>query len=65
MRYAYGQAWYGEEHLFGPETVYSKTDAAFNFHTKDFGLSATGYTVTLYAVSSGNMRNYSIAAEQF
>ena len=63
MRYAYGNTWYGEEHLFGPETVYSKSDSTFDFYKTGNRLS--GYTVTLYEVLNGNMRTREITAADF
>jgi hypothetical protein len=31
VKYASGNTWYGYEHLFGPDTIYSKADGAFDF----------------------------------
>jgi len=31
VKYASGETWYGNEHLFGPDTVYSKADEEFVF----------------------------------
>ncbi len=63
MKYATGKTWYGREHLFGPDTVYSKADSAFKF-TEDYR-GYSGYTVTLYKVSNGNLETERINASQF
>jgi hypothetical protein len=31
MKYASGEKWYGEKHLFGPETSYTRADKLFHF----------------------------------
>lgn len=53
LRYAVGQEWYGEEHLFGPNTYYYRADEIFNFTEDDDGYS--GWTVELYEQIDGNM----------
>jgi hypothetical protein len=63
VRYAVGSTWYGYEHLFGPETSYKKADTTFTF--RNDGYQYTGYTITLYTVSNGNMRTSRIGADQF
>lgn len=63
MKYANGTKWYGREHNFGPETVYSKADSLFSF-TKDYS-GYSGYTVTLYKVQNGNLETEQITAEEF
>ena len=63
MRYAYGNIWYGEEYLFGLETVYTKSDTIFSFEKQ--GNRISGYTVTLYKVLDGNMRTREITAAEF
>jgi len=63
MKYASGQTWYGREHFFGPNTSYSKASSSFHF-TKDYS-GYSGYTVTLYKVTNGNLQTKSISASQF
>ena len=63
VKYASGEKWYGYQYLFGPNTVYSKTDKTFIF--QDTGDQITGYTITLYQVSNGNLRTSIISPEQF
>ena len=45
LRYAAGDTWYGETHLFGKNTKYAKASDTFNF-TFD-GNRYSGYTVEL------------------
>ncbi|WP_125925600.1 hypothetical protein [Halomonas aestuarii] len=63
LYYASGDTWYGNTHLFGPDTAYSKSDSQFNFQLQ--GNQYMGYTVSLYRVSNGNMNTRSIPRESF
>lgn len=63
LKYASGQNWYGREHLFGPETAYNKADTPFRFYIE--GQQISGYTVTLYRVSDGNLRTSKLPPSQF
>lgn len=63
ITYASGNKWYGYNDLFGKETVYSKADEIFNF--KDNGYEISGYTITLYRVSNGNLNTQNISQSQF
>ena len=63
LKYASGQNWYGTQHLFGPETAYNKADTPFRFYIE--GQQISGYTVTLYRVSDGNLRTSELPADQF
>jgi hypothetical protein len=63
FRYASGEKWYGYKYLFGPNTSYSKADKTFDFI--DTGSQISGYTITLYKVSNGNLRTSRIEATQF
>ena len=56
--YATGDTWYGEEHLFGPDTQYYKCDGTFDFTEDSEGYN--GWTLTLTAVSNGNLDTDSI-----
>lgn len=61
--YATGDTWYGEEHLFGPDTQYYKCDEEFAFTSDDEGYN--GWTLTLTAVYNGNLDTDPIDAEDF
>jgi hypothetical protein len=63
FRYASGEEWYGYEHLFGPDTGYSKADKIFHF--RDTGFEMAGYSVTLYRVPHGNLQTVRIPASRF
>ena len=63
LRYATGEKWYGLEHLFGSKTTYNKAEDVFQF--KETAYQVSGYEVTLYRVSSGNMNTTRINASQF
>jgi hypothetical protein len=63
LKYASGQTWYGPDHLFGPETAYNKADTPFQFYIEDQRIS--GYTVTLYRVSDGNLTTSKLLPAQF
>jgi hypothetical protein len=63
MRYAYGKTWYGPTHLFGPETLYAKTDRQFHFGFD--GSRYSGYTVELIMQSSGNLRTIPLPPTSF
>jgi hypothetical protein len=63
VKYAAGQRWYGEELLFGSETLYAKAD-------KQFALSETAesysvLTVELILQQDGNLRTRRIPANEF
>ena len=61
--YATGYTWYGLDNLFGSDTTYYKCEDTFPFTY----LSNTynGWTLTLYAVSNGNMDTERIDASDF
>lgn len=63
LRYAAGTTWYGIEHMFGYDTVYSKSTSPLDF-TFD-GSRYVGNSVTLYLVRNGNMRTTRINKENF
>ena len=63
IRYASGEQWYGYQHLFGDDTSYSKADQAFEF--RNTGYQITGYTLTLYRVSNGNLRTSYMNPSEF
>lgn len=63
MRYASGTTWYGENYLFGPDTVYTKASSDFSFVRDPDGYS--GFSVTLYKVADGNLRTATMKPEDF
>jgi hypothetical protein len=63
VRYASGDTWYGYEHLFGPDTSYSKADKTFTFEVVENQIS--GFTITLYRVAHGNLRTSAIKETEF
>lgn len=63
VKYATGKEWYGYKHLFGKETGYSKADTSFTFENTGYQIS--GYTITLYRVSNGNLSTTAIDPTQF
>ena len=60
MKTASGTTWFGREHLFGPDTQYSKPDDTFP-------LSQPGeyWTVELIPQTGGNMQDRRISASEF
>ena len=63
VKYATGETWYGENHLFGPTTRYSEADKTFEFSVQ--GNQISGYTVELIRQRGGNLHTKSISANQF
>lgn len=63
LKYASGTTWYGTAALFGPDTIYTKSDDIFYFYEEDGYVN--GYTVTLYLVNNGNMDTERINASEF
>lgn len=63
MRYATGTTWYGERHLFGPQTAFAKADKDFIF--KREGNKILGYTIELIPQVGGNLRTRKITRSQF
>lgn len=61
--YATGDTWYGREHKFGEATSTFKCDKEFTFSISDH--SYTGWTLTLYAVSNGNLSTTYIPESDF
>lgn len=58
--YAAGETWYGEEHLFGPDTVYSKADDIFEFDEEN-----EGWDVELIEQFGGNLDTLDAAPSDF
>lgn len=63
LRYAAGDTWYGEKHLFGKDTVYSRSDELFHFQL--VGTEIQGFTVELFLQQDGNLKTRNIKAEDF
>ena len=63
VKYATGENWYGENHLFGSTTRYSEADKTFEFAVR--GNQISGYTVELIRQRGGNLHTKSISANQF
>ena len=63
LRYAAGEKWYGEEYLFGPDTVYRRADEQFDFRAE--GDKISGFTVELIKQVNGNLRETSIKPSDF
>lgn len=63
LRYASGREWYGQKHLFGPETAYAKADKAFHFTRT--GNNFHGHTVTLIEQAGGNLPKTVIGEKDF
>lgn len=63
VKYASGLTWYGYDYLFGPDTGYSKAESTFNFTRDAYGVS--GFTITLYQVTNGNLHTRSLSAAEF
>ena len=67
VKYATGAKWYGEEELFGEQTVYTKADTTAKFETTYSGsyVYYNQITYTLYEVAEGNMSTTEISGEDF
>jgi hypothetical protein len=63
VKYASGEKWYGYQDRFGPTTSYSKADTNLEFTRQ--GNQITGYSITLYAVTGGNLSTTGISASDF
>lgn len=63
LKRAAGYTWYGEENLFGHNTVYTASDQWLTFQIS--GSYVEGHTLTLYKVTNGNFSTKDIKAEDF
>jgi len=63
LRFASGTDWYGEEYLFGAETVCAKADPEFRFYQDD--TSIMGHTLSLIKQADGNLHTRRITAKEF
>jgi peptidoglycan hydrolase-like protein with peptidoglycan-binding domain/predicted RNA-binding Zn-ribbon protein involved in translation (DUF1610 family) len=63
LRYATGEAWYGEKYLFGPDTVCSEADKVLRFYKQ--GVYVYGHTVELFLQRQGNLGSRRISSFDF
>lgn len=63
IHYAAGNAWYGEEYVFGPETSYTKADTQLVFERE--GDKLAGYTIQLRKQPEGNLKEIPISPSEF
>ncbi len=63
LKYASGTEWYGQKHLFGPDTAYGRAQDRFDFAVE--GNQVSGYTVELIKQVGGNLRTADIRPEDF
>ncbi len=63
LRYATGRDWYGEEKLFGAETIYVQADKRMTFYIN--GSQIMGHTVSLIKRIDGNLHTHNINPSQF
>ena len=63
MHYAVGKVWYGEEYLFGPDTVYTNVDKIFKFYETDD--SYVGHTIELIMQFGGNLNTVPGSSSDF
>ena len=65
MRYAYGETWRGEHHLFGPEDLTAVEEALEIFDFSESYEGFSGYTVELIPQIDGNLPTRVIARDEF
>ena len=69
IRGAFGQTWYGEKYLFGPDTSYfklvQKDGKSDQFSFRHTGNHVNGYFVQLIEQVAGNLETSTIKAEDF
>ena len=63
IKYASGEIWYGYQYNFGPKGSYNKADRIFHFRYE--GQQISGYTISLYRVSDGNLSITQINPAEF
>lgn len=59
LKYASGKTWYGEDDLFGPETVYQKDEDSWTFTSDQY------WTLTMQATENGNVHTEGIDEDEF
>lgn len=63
LKFAQGDKWYGDTHLFGPSTGYGKADTRMTFSLE--GDRYQGHSVVLQKAVGGNLRTEAIPAGEF
>jgi hypothetical protein len=63
LRYASGNTWYGETDLFGPSTLYGKSDEVLSFEKQ--GMYLSGHQLKLRKIVNGNFSTQKIRPEEF
>jgi hypothetical protein len=63
LKYAMGDKWYGDTHLFGPSTSYGKANTILNFGVEVNRY--TGHSIRLQKSVGGNLRTLSLSPEEF
>lgn len=63
FKYATGKIWYGDDHLFGPNTQYSEADRTIEFTQQ--GNQINGLVITLIRRVDGNFPTKPISANKF
>lgn len=63
FKFATGSKWYGENFLFGPNTLYSRADKPLTFSTE--GNDVVGHTLELVKQVNGNLEETPIAPTDF
>lgn len=63
IKFASGKTWYGENYLFGNETVYTKATQKIDFYMS--GNTIKGYTIQLYQQVGGNLKTEKINSKDF
>jgi hypothetical protein len=67
LKYATGDAWCGEDDMFGTETEFHKADVVLRFARQgsDDGYTMIGHTVELILQANGNLKTSRISREEF
>lgn len=63
IKYATGDTWYGEKHLFGSNTSYNEAEKRFDIEVK--GDYVTTYTVELFLQPNGNLHTKTISTDDW
>jgi hypothetical protein len=67
LKYATGDAWCGENDLFGNQTQFNKANADLRFARQEFydGYTLIGHTVELILQINGNLKTSRISRQTF
>jgi hypothetical protein len=63
LKFGVGRTWYGERHMFGPETTFAQADRCLEFSRE--GGVVSGHKVELFAQASGNLSTSPIQASEW